>query len=57
MYSITILNVETNEKRFMLRKLDDITYLSLVMKMENKKIEKGLQVVNIYESRDRKNEE
>lgn len=57
MYSITILNVVTGEKRFMLRKLDDIAYLSLVMKMENKKIEKGLQVVNIYESRDRKNEE
>lgn len=51
-YSIKILNVATNEKRFIQRKLDDISYLSLVMKMENKKIENGLLVVSVYECED-----
>jgi hypothetical protein len=51
-YSLKILNVVTGEKRFQLRKLDDVSYLSLLMKMENKKIEKGYQVLSIYECED-----
>lgn len=51
-YSIKILNVATNEKRFIQRKLDDISYLSLVMKMENKKIENGFQVISVFECED-----
>ena len=51
-YSLKILNVATGEIRFQLRKLDDVSYLSLAMKMENKKIEKGYQVLSIYESED-----
>jgi hypothetical protein len=51
-YSLKILNVETKEIRFQIRKLDDVSYLSLLMKMENKKIEKGYQVLSIYESED-----
>ena len=51
-YSLKILNVATKEIRFQLRKLDDVSYFSLVMKMENKKIEKGYQVLSVYESED-----
>lgn len=51
-YSIKILNVATNEKRFIQRKLDDISYLSLVIKMENKKIENGFQVISVFECED-----
>ena len=51
-YSLKILNVTTGEIRFQFRKLDDVSYLSLVMKMENKKIEKGYQVLSIYECED-----
>jgi hypothetical protein len=51
-YSLKILNVVTGEKRFQFRKLDDVSYLSLVLKMENKKIEKGYQVLSIYECED-----
>jgi hypothetical protein len=51
-YSLKILNVATKEIRFQFRKLDDVSYLSLLVKMENKKIEKGYQVLSIYECED-----